>query len=40
MAAREFTEEELAKMNEGMFKKMNIEMKHLSKEDLEKEIIN
>jgi nitroimidazol reductase NimA-like FMN-containing flavoprotein (pyridoxamine 5'-phosphate oxidase superfamily) len=40
MAAREFTEEELAKMNEEMFKKMNIEMKHPSKEELEKEIIN
>ena len=40
MTVREFTEEELAQMNEEMFKKMNIEMKHLSKEELEKEICN
>jgi len=40
MAVREFSEEELAQMNEEMFKKMNIEMKPLSKEELEKEVID
>jgi nitroimidazol reductase NimA-like FMN-containing flavoprotein (pyridoxamine 5'-phosphate oxidase superfamily) len=40
MAVRELTEEELAKMNEEMMKKMDREFKHLSKEELESEIID
>lgn len=40
MEVHEITEEELVQMYEEIFKKMNIEMKHLSKEELEKEIID
>jgi nitroimidazol reductase NimA-like FMN-containing flavoprotein (pyridoxamine 5'-phosphate oxidase superfamily) len=40
MAVHELTEEELVQMNKQMFKKMDREMKHLSKEELENEIID
>ena len=40
MEVHELTEEEREQMNEEMFKKMKIERKHLSKEELEKEIID
>ena len=40
MEVRELTEEEREQMLEQAFKKMNIERKHLSKEELEKEIID
>ena len=40
MKVHELTEEEREQMYEEMFKKMKIERKHLSKEELEKEIID
>jgi len=40
MEIHELTEEEREQMYEQAFKKMNIERKHLSKEELEKEIID
>ena len=40
MAVNELTEKELAQMNEEMFKKMDREFKHISKEELENEIID
>ncbi len=40
MAVHELTEEEREQMIDQYFKKMNIERKHLSKEELEKEIID
>ena len=40
MSVRELTEEELDKINKDMFEKMERNRKHLSKEELEKEIID
>lgn len=40
MEIYELTEEEREQMTEELFKKLNIERKHLSKEELEKEIID
>ena len=40
MKVHELTEEEREQMYEEMFKKMKIERKHLSKEELEKKIID
>ena len=40
MKVHELTEEEREQLYEEMFKKMKIERKHLSKEELEKEIID
>lgn len=40
MDVHELTEEEREQMTEQLFNKLNIEMKHLSKEELEKEIID
>ncbi len=39
MTVHELTEEKLAQLNEDMFKKMNREFKHLSRAELENEII-
>ena len=40
MKVHELTEEEREQMTEELFKKLNIEKKHLSNEELEKEIID
>jgi nitroimidazol reductase NimA-like FMN-containing flavoprotein (pyridoxamine 5'-phosphate oxidase superfamily) len=40
MSDRELTPDELARMNEEMHEKIGVEMQHLSKEELEKEIIS